>query len=49
MHFRELAKRRVIPVNTLGVGEYLLSYVRGSVALHTLEHGRTDEAKCIVN
>jgi hypothetical protein len=34
---------------TLGKIKSLLSYFRGSVVLHTLEHSRTDQIKCIVS
>jgi hypothetical protein len=35
--------------NTLGNEKRLLSCFLGSVVLHTLEHSRTDQVKCIVN
>jgi hypothetical protein len=37
---------RVSPVNTL---KKKMSCFRGSVVLHTLEHSRTDQIKCIVS
>jgi hypothetical protein len=51
MQGRRVYVNRVSSANTLRneKSKNLLAYFRGSVVLHTLEHSRTDQIKCIVS